>query len=124
MYIITDEIHSEEDAKKALKKICDYYETMYQKLLKDTNGKNLTIYGAKGWFRHLPLRYANNYYPEKVNQIVDKCFKLLYSYCIKENLIHSSISYGEFYNGKGLYDKDYPISRWYKKGGPLGDLLD
>ena len=60
MYIITDEIRSDEEAEKALKKTCDYYESMYQKLSEITKNKSLTFLCAKGWFRHLPLRYANN----------------------------------------------------------------
>lgn len=124
MYIITDKIRSDEEAEKALKKTCNYYESMYQKLSESTKNKSLTFLGAKGWFRHLPLRYANNYYPEEVNQIIDNCFKLLYDYCIDEHLISSNITYNEFYNGKGLYDESYPISKWYGKNGPLGNLLD
>lgn len=124
MYIITDEIRSDEDAEKALKKTCDYYKSMHQKLLESSKKKSLTFLSAKGWFRHLPLRYTNNYYPEEVNQVIDKCFKLLYDYCTNEHLIDSSITYEEFYDGKGLYDESYPISKWYKKDGPLGNLLD
>lgn len=124
MYIITGEIRSDEDAEKALKKTCDYYKSMYQKLSESSKNKSLTFLDAKEWFRHLPLRYANNYYPEEVNQIIDKCFKLLYDYSTNEHLIDSSITYEEFYDGKGLYDESYPISKWYKKDGPLGNLLD
>lgn len=123
MYIITDEIRSDEDAEKALKKTCDYYESVYQKLLKSTEDKSLTFHNAKERFKHLPLRYVNNFLPEEVNQVVDKCFKLLYNYCIEKNLIDTSITYEEFYDGKGLYDKSYPISRWYGENGPLGNLL-
>lgn len=123
MYIITDEIHSDEDAEKALKKTCDYYESMCQKLLRGTENEGLTFSNAKNWFDTLPLRYAENYYPEEVNQVIDKCFKLLYKYCIRENLIKSSITYEEFYDGKGLHDENYPISRWYGENGPLGKLL-
>ncbi len=124
MYIITDEIHSDEDVKNALRKTCDYYESIYQKLLVDIKDKDFTFHSAKIWFRHLPLRYASNYYPEEVNQIIDKCFRTLYKYCIEKELIDSAITYEEFYDGKGLYDESYPISKWYKKDGPLGNLLD
>lgn len=124
MHIITSEIHSDKDAEKALKMTYDYYESMYQKLSESTKKKNLTFLSAKEWFRLLPLRYANNYYPKEVNQVIDKCFKLLYDYCINEHLIDSNITYKEFYDGKGLYDESYPISKWYKKDGPLGNLLD
>lgn len=124
MHIITNEIHNDKDAEKTLKMTYDYYESMYQKLSEITKNKSLTFLSAKGWFRHLPLRYANNYYPEEVNQVIDKCFKLLYGYCINEHLIDSNITYNEFYDGKGLYDESYPISKWYGKDGPLGNLLD
>lgn len=124
MHIITSEIHSDKDAEKALKMTYDYYESMHQELLESTKKKSLTFHSAKGWFRHLPLRYINNYYPEEVNQVIDNCFKLLYDYCINEHLIDSNITYNEFYDGKGLYNESYPISKWYKKDGPLENLLD
>ena len=124
MYIITDEIHNDKDAEKALKKTCNYYESVYQKLLEDTKNKGLTFSIAKDWFGNLPLRYAKNYYPEEVNQVIDKSFKLLYNYCMQMKLIDSSISYEEFYDGKGLYDERYPISWWYSKDGPLGNITD
>lgn len=102
-----------------------YYEHLYNKIVESCEKQTMTYYSVRGMFRHLPLRYdPNNANPEEINQIVDKCFKLLYDYCIEKNLIDTSITYEEFYDGKGLYDESYPISKWYGKNGPLGNLLD
>lgn len=124
MYMITGDIHNDEDAKKALDNTCKHYKSIYKKILSSISHKDLTFLNAKEWFKNLPLRYANNYYPEEVNQVIDECFKLLYDYCIKEQIIDSNITYVEFYDGKGLCNEDYPISRWYGENGPLGRLLD
>lgn len=101
-----------------------YYRNLYLDLQEAIRKNKIDFYAAKGWFIHLPLRYANNTFNEKVNLIVDDCYKLLYEYCIKKRIINSNITYEEFYEGKGLYDKDYPISQIYMKHYPLRRLLD
>lgn len=121
---ITDEIRCEEEIRKEIRRMCEYYEHIYQDLVNHVENKGLTDQEAKDWFHHLPQRFVNNYYPEEVNLIIDKCFKLLFKCCIEKNLIDSQITYDEFYDGKGLYDESYPLSKWYGKDGPLGNLLD
>nr|DAP88772.1 MAG TPA: hypothetical protein [Crassvirales sp.] len=121
---ITDEIRCEEEIRKEIRRMCEYYEHIYQDLVNHIENKGLTDQEAKDWFHCLPQRFVNNYYPEEVDLIIDKCFKLLFECCIEKNLIDSKITYEEFYDGKGLYDEIYPISKWYKKDGPLGNLLD
>lgn len=102
-----------------------YYESIYNNIIESCEKGTMSYYSARGMFRHLPLRYdTNNTYPEEINQIADKCFKALYTYCTKKGIIEDNITYEEFYDGKGLYDESYPISRRYGKKGPLGNLLD
>ena len=101
-----------------------YYKNLYLDLQNAIKRNKVDFYTAKGWFIHLPLRYANNTFSEEVNLIVDACYKLLYNYCIEKAIINSNITYEEFYEGKGLYDKEYPMSRKYSKFDPTLDLLD
>lgn len=89
-----------------------YYEGIYSSIVESCEKETMDYYSARGMFRHLPLRYdTHNIYPEEINQIVDNCFKTLYAHCIKKSLIDSTITYEEFYRGKGLYDDSYPINK-------------
>lgn len=93
-----------------------YYKNLFIDLQEAIKFKKIDFYSAKGWFCHLPLRYTPyNNYTEEVNLIIDKCIKILYKYCIKRNIINNHITFKEFYEGRGLCDKEYPKSLFYKK---------
>lgn len=93
-----------------------YYRNLYLDLKDSIEKGKIDLYSAKGWFRHLPARYIpNNFYTEEVNLIIDDCFKILYDYCIKEKIISSYITFEDFYEGKELYNNEYPLSVFYKK---------
>ena len=95
-----------------VKEMVSYYESLYSQIVENCDKNPMTYYSARGMFRHLPLRYdPNNTYPEKINQIADKCFRTLYDYCIKKSIICPDITFDEFYRGKGLYDDSYPIDK-------------
>lgn len=116
MNIFKKLFHRENKSERFIEGFISYYKDIYNNIVENCEKETITYYSACGMFRHLPLRYyATNIYPEEVNQIVDKCFKTLYNYCIKKNIIASDISYEEFYEGKGLYDKEYPLSQRCKK---------
>lgn len=95
-----------------IKGFVSYYNDIYNNIVESCDKETITFYSARGIFRHLPLRYdPDNSYPEELNQIVDKCFKTLYEYCIKKSIICSDITFDDFYRGKGLYDDSYPIDK-------------
>lgn len=94
------------------KGIVSYYNGLYDTIVERCKKETMTYYSVRCFFRHLPLRYAtNNTYSEEINQIIDKCFKTLYKYCIKKSIICSDITFDDFYRGKGLYDDSYPIDK-------------
>lgn len=95
-----------------IKGFISYYESIYSNIVESCKKETIGYYSARGIFRHLPLRYdRSNTYPEEINQIVDKCLRTLYDYCIKKSIIASDTTYEDFYEGKGLYDESYPMSR-------------
>lgn len=106
MNILKKFFHKRSKQEEITKEFISYYNGIYNNIVESCKKETITYYSARGIFRHLPLRHdPNNTYPEEINQIIDKCFTILYNYCIKENIIASDISYEEFYRGKGLYDK-------------------
>lgn len=116
MNIFKKLFHKKNEQERFIKELISHYENIYNNIVDSCEKETITYYSACGMFRHLPLRYdATNIYPEEINQIIDKCFKTLYNYCVKKNIIASNITYEEFYEGKGLYDKEYPISQRYRK---------
>lgn len=115
MNIFKKLFYREKKSKRFIKGFISYYENIYNIIVDNCEKETMTYYSIKGMFRHLPLRYGSNKLPEDIYQITDKCIKRLYEYCIKKEIIASNITYEEFYEGKGLYDKEYPLSQKYRK---------
>lgn len=89
------------------------FDRTYKAIEKGCQKESITSYSAVTIFCNLPISKPN--YPYYINKVLDDSHKLLYTYCIKKEIIKSNITYRDFYSGKGFFNDPWLISEILKR---------